>query len=287
MVFNSLTKTPVSSQNFLNDSGLDNLHASSAFPKIRNNTKIYNTHLLNLTSADIQKSYKLAEHYNNSTDFLMTLDHTINRPSNFLTSISYLNPGINNLNSNTFSNFLNQDDNPVNANNITDNSINDNSTKANPYLVPTSRLLSLPTLSDSEDKILPTEQFILQQKVFNPLNQNTNPILLTKEHSISNLNNTLLSQSLKFTEDTFTTDQNFANVLSSRVFTVKPLTPVLSSTPLRADNFTSAFDGTEVNKLLTLSSTKLVSEFTTSPNSTVEANVGSVEKIPTPLLEMY
>lgn len=285
VIFNSLANPSVSSQTFLNDAGLDNLHASSAFPKIRNNTKIYNTHLLNLGTREIQKGYTLAEHYNTSTDPLLSLDYSINRPSNFLSSISYLNVGISNLNSKSFRNFLNTD--TTNTSTIDSNSINHSRLTSMQHLPTTSNFLSLPSLSDSEDKILPTEQFIQQQKVFSPVKHDTNPTLSSKEHSLDSLINNLLSQDKGFNSTSFTFDLNYNLNLATRVFTSRALAPVLSSTSLRAENFTSVFDGTELNKTFTISSSDISLDTKSNPNTTVEANVGSIEKIPAPLIEMY
>ena len=285
VIFNSLSKSPVSSQTFLNDAGLDNLHASSAFPKIRNNTKIYNTHLLNLGNQDIQKGYTLAEHYNSSTDPLLSLDYSINRPSNFLSSISYLNAGISNLNSKSFKNFLDTD--LTSTSNTNKDSVNYSLVASMKHLSTTSDFLSTPSLSDSEDKILPTEQFIQQQKVFSPFKHNTNPTISSKEHSSDSLANSLLSQDKGFDSTIFTSDLNYNLNLKTRVFTSRSLTPVLSSTPTRAENFTSIFDGTELSKTFTISPTQITLNTSSNPNTTVEANVGSIEKIPAPLIEMY
>jgi len=266
---------------------LDNLHASSSFPKIRNNTKIYNTHLLDLGSQNIYKNYTLAEHYNNSTDPLNALDYTINRPSNSLASISYLNVGINNLNSQTFRNFLNLNESNTSVSNLTENKVSESVKIPSHYLLTNTELLSLPSLSDSEDKILPTEQFVQQQKVFNPLKNGTNPTLISKNYSAGTPNNTLLLQDLGSNLNLFSIDYNFGSNLATRIFTSRALPPVLSSTSNRAENFTSVFDGTELTKEISVQPTTLSLNSTSSPNTTVEANVGSIEKIPTPLIEMY
>lgn len=266
---------------------MDNLHASSAFPKIRNNTKIYNTHLLDLGTQDIQKSYVLAEHYNSSTDPLLSLDYTINRPSNFLSSISYLNAGINNLNSTSFKNFLNTEVNRATNSKLPNTTTNTVRTNSSSYLSTTSSFLALPSLSDLEDKILPTEQFVQQQKVFNPIKHDVNPTLTSKKHSYESLNNNLQSQDKDLDLATFSIDRNFNLSLASRIFTSKALTPVLSSTPIRAENFRSVFDGTELTKNFTISPNTISLTTHTTPNTTVEANVGSIEKIPTALIEMY
>ena len=285
VIFNSLANPSVSSQTFLNDAGLDNLHASSAFPKIRNNTKIYNTHLLNLGTQEIQKGYGLAEHYNGSTDPLFSLDYSINRPSNLLSSISYLNAGIDNLNSKSFRNFLNTDVTTNAANGA--HSVNQSHSASVQQLPTTSSFLALPSLSDSEDKILPTEQFIQQQKLSNPIKHNSNSTLSPKTHSTDSLLTNLLTQDKNSNPTIFSVDLNYNLNLATRVFTSRALTPVLSSTSMRADNFSSVFDGTELSKTFTISPDSIVLNTNSNPNTTVEANVGSIEKIPAPLIEMY
>ena len=286
IIFNSLGTVNSNSQNFLNDAGLDNLHASSAFPKIRNNTKIYNTHLVNLTTPDTKKNYLLTEHYKSPTDPLLALDYSVNRPSTFLTSIAYLNPKFNNTNSDTFANFLNESSvsvaEPVNSTTHT------NYTNAfNKDLQTNSTRLLVSTLSDAEDKILPTEQFVQQQKFTNPTLKNKSLTSSDKITSLTNLTTSLVSQPKHTLASVFDLNLNSDTHLTSRIFVKKPLTPVLSSNPLRGVDSTTPFNGTELHRFFELGSDKMNITTTRNPNTTVEANMGSIEKIPASLIELY
>ena len=286
IIFNSLGTVNSSSQNFLNDAGLDNLHASSAFPKIRNNTKIYNTHLVNLTTPDTKKNYLLTEHYKSPTDPLLALDYSLNRPSTFLTSISYLNPKFTNSNSDTFANFLNESS--TSATEPTNSTINANHFNTfNKDLPINSSRLQVSTLSDAEDKILPTEQFVQQQKFANPTLKNESSTSPNKIASLTNLTTSLVSQPKSTLASAFDLNLNSDTHLTSRIFVKKPLTPVLSSNPLRGVDSTTPFNGTELHRFFELGSDEINVKTTRNPNTTVEANVGSIEKIPASLIELY
>ena len=286
IIFNSLGTTNSGSQNYLNDAGLDNLHASSAFPKIRNNTKIYNTHLVNLTTPDTKKNYLLTEHYKSATDPLLALDYSLNRPSTFLSSIAYLNPKFTNTNSDTFSNFLNESYTSV-AEPVNSATHTNYTNTVNKDLQINSTRLSVSTLSDAEDKILPTEQFVQQQKFTNPTLKNESPTSSNKTTSFTELTTSLVSQPKHTLPSVFDLDLNSDTYLTSRIFVKKPLTPVLSSNPLRGVDSTTPFNGTELHRFFELGLDEMNVKTTRNPNTTVEANVGSIEKIPASLIELY
>jgi hypothetical protein len=157
-------------QSSFQTAGLDNLHLSSAFPKIRNNTKIYNTHLISQPLTSDNKAFELASYYESKIDQLNSLDYSIERVSNLLPAMSYLNTNPFNSGNSSLNNFLNLSTTPLNELNEADNL--NGSTNLENFFNTKKDLLSDPTLSDGEDKILPTEQSVQQQKFKSPISLN-------------------------------------------------------------------------------------------------------------------
>jgi hypothetical protein len=62
---------------------------------------------------------------------------------------------------------------------------------------------------------------------------------------------------------------------------------VTSTNPIRNNAFGNTFDGTEVSKTLNLSNESLDITSELRANTSIEANVGSVEKIPAALINLY
>jgi hypothetical protein len=141
-------------------------------------------------------------------------------------------------------------------------------------------LLSDPTLADSEDKILPTEQSVQQQKFVSPLSTT-----VINESDLVNVVNS--STNGRLSDITNNLDLDYITTLSKRIYTKPGLAPVTSTNPIRNNAFGNTFDGTEVSKTLNLSNESLNITSELRANTSIEANVGSVEKIPTALINLY
>ena len=76
-------------------------------------------------------------------------------------------------------------------------------------------------------------------------------------------------------------------MLSKRIYTKPGLSPVTSTNPIRNNFIGNTFDGTEVSKTVNILNSALSIDSTTQPNTAIEANVGSAEKIPTSLINLY
>lgn len=148
------------------------------------------------------------------------------------------------------------------------------------FLNTKSNLLSDPTLADSEDKILPTEQSVQQQKFVSPLSST-----VINESDLVNVVNS--STNGRLSEITNNLDLDYITTLSKRIYTKSGLAPVTSTNPIRNNAFGNTFDGTEVSKTLNLSNEGLNITSELRSNTSIEANVGSVEKIPTALINLY
>jgi hypothetical protein len=105
--------------------------------------------------------------------------------------------------------------------------------------------------------------------------------------SLTNLTTSLVSQPKHTLASVFDLNLNSDTHLTSRIFVKKPLTPVLSSNPLRGVDSTTPFNGTELHRFFELGSDEMNITTTRNPNTTVEANMGSIEKIPASLIELY
>jgi hypothetical protein len=154
--------------------------------------------------------------------------------------------------------------------------------------IPTkSDLLSTPTLSDSEDKILVTDRTISQQNFNHPLSKTLSS--QAKDGTDWNsLSKDLLSgkETLTYLSD-YKQSNLLTNSLSTRVFSKLPLQPFFSSSGTRNHDYSSFYDS---NSIHTSKSKNLIGE---NHQTVIESNtmlnplVGVTEKIPENLLKMY
>jgi hypothetical protein len=128
---------------------------------------------------------------------------------------------------------------------------------------------------------------VQQQKFANPTLKNELSTSSNKITSLTNLTTGLVLQPKHALASVFDLNLNSDTGLTSRIFVKKPLTPVLSSNPLRGVDSTTPFNGTELHRFFELGSDEMSIKTTRNPNTTVEANVGSIEKIPASLIELY
>ena len=100
---------PLTTTNVLNfaDIGLNTLQESSAFAKIRNSTKAYNTHLTYVPSLTFNKYTKLHSLFFNENNFVSTSSYAIRPQHMFLSSSARSSyPSTNNLDEHSFQKFL-------------------------------------------------------------------------------------------------------------------------------------------------------------------------------------
>lgn len=100
---------PLTTTNVLNfeDIGLNTLQESSAFAKIRNSTKAYNTHLTYVPSLTFSKYIKLHSLFFNENNFVSTSSYAIRPQHMFLSSSARSSyPSTNNLDEHSFQKFL-------------------------------------------------------------------------------------------------------------------------------------------------------------------------------------
>jgi len=266
----------------MTDAGLNNLDLAAAFPKIRNNTKIYNTHLITQPTLANIKNYQMVNYYSSMRQTSSTLDYTNERISNLVSAISVLSPTITDLTSQRISSLLET----ISTNKSTTLDVSDEiytlSNKITPHLTTTDCFLATPTLADIEDKILPTEQSVQQQRFTNPFKLeifsscSVNPILsnLTSNSPLSALNNLYL-------------DVHVLGNLSNRVFTTHSFAPVPSSSVARAQSELNLIEGTSFTKTSSLTPTTLNKGTSVNLSTTLEANTGSIDKIPSALINLY
>jgi len=104
---------PLDSSNMINyltfkDIGLNTLNESSAFSKIRNSTKVYNSHLIHTPSTFTSKYNYLNATYMDENAFLTTSSFGIKKQHNNASSLAIGNPAaVTTLDSNSFDKFLN------------------------------------------------------------------------------------------------------------------------------------------------------------------------------------
>lgn len=297
VLFNSLSHTSNGSQNYLHDIGTDTLKLSAAYPKIRNNTKVYNTHLLSTPSSSMVKSFEVAQLFEKPVDIFSTSDYGLERKSNLVSSNAYVSGTNSNLKSTFLKKFLAVDsslDNVLGDNQPFlanyDETVNTHSFRRNfeARTLPTvDSQEAIPTLSDGEDRILSTEQTVLQQKLINPYESNDLIASSNLENSVSFFSNELTSKTNFKGYTNSLIPNSMITPLSSRVFSLIPFGPVLSTNPTRSLNYQSVFDGTE--HLTTVHETSLGTKIEKSltPNTTIEPAIGSLEKIPKQLLTLY
>lgn len=190
---------------------------SAAFPRIRNNTKIYNTHLVGTPSHHAAANYKLASSYTLGNSSIDAVDFGITRPSNMISSLSTLSSDSTSIDSSSLKRFMNVDkallesmdsseeffvsgnDVLVSSSTGSRRSTDELYSRSASFVHPQSFLES-PTLSDSTDKILPSEQSLAQQAFVNP--QSKGPMFSAPQKS--NLNSA--STSLNSLSGVYTAD---------------------------------------------------------------------------------
>lgn len=208
MVFNTLSSVSASPQSDFSSAGVRTLQLSAAFPRIRNNTKVYNTHLVGTPSAQQSDSYGLSSLYTGPNSAMGSTDYGIKRPSTLISASSLIGSPESSLDRRSFSKFLRSS---VNSSiNSTESSrsqpllttstvdsvddavrlsrkgtvsgganlhplTNSPSTRSNiefgsnpDLFTGLTEFLDSSTLSDSTDKILPTDQTVAQQTFNNP-----------------------------------------------------------------------------------------------------------------------
>jgi hypothetical protein len=208
LVFNTLSSVSAAPQSDFSSAGVRTLQLSAAFPRIRNNTKVYNTHLVGTPSSQQADSYGLASLYAGANTSLESVDYGIRRPSSLISSTALIGSPDSSIDRASFSKFLqtglkSTDSAPSLGSSIlagsssVENSILDaaslglSSVSSGPSPLsdysnsPSTRstlglgsrsesfvspkdFLDSGTLSDSTDKILPTDQTISQQGFVNP-----------------------------------------------------------------------------------------------------------------------
>lgn len=208
LVFNTLSSVSAAPQSDFSSAGVRTLQLSAAFPRIRNNTKVYNTHLVGTPSSQQSDSYGLASLYAGSNTSLESVDYGIRRPSSLISSIALVGSSESSLDKASFTKFLQagvkatnvapiSSNSAVTGSSSVENSLQDAaslglssiSSGSNPLSnysnSPSTRatlglgsrsdsfvsprdFLDSGTLSDSTDKILPTDQTISQQGFANP-----------------------------------------------------------------------------------------------------------------------
>ena len=273
--------------------GRSSLKLSSAFPKIRNNTKIYNTHLLSHPTTSWEKSYNVASLFNRESDSLLTFDNNLKRKSDFVKSTQLVDIQSVSKENNSLQKFLNSDLTPITQSKasvfVQGQSLPHVTSVYNSTIgIPTkSDLLYTPTLSDSEDKILVTDRTISQQNFNHPLLK----ALSSQAANITNWNSVskdLLSgkETLTYLSD-YKQSQLLTNSLSARVFSKLPLQPFFSSSSTRNHNYPSFYDSNSIHisKLKNLIGEN--HQTVTESNTMLNPLVGVTEKIPESLLKMY
>ena len=269
-MFNTLSTLPAGAQTQLKDAGVDTLKLSAAFPRIRNNTKVYNTHLIHNQSSSADKTFNVASLYSTPMNLVDSTDFGLERASNVISAISLLNNKDTVVDKVSFNKFLNSQFNSSDESTLGSSFQGEGLTATKAELKDTSFLnrsktdlfstsnklisskerLNVSTLGDSEDKILQNDQTVQQQLVMNP--KRSSPMFsstkATLENSLqvpsTNRSATLLNTNVNFL------DSGYVNSLSTRVFASNPLPPVTSTNPLRNKFGSSMFDGTILESTL-------------------------------------
>ena len=302
LVFNTLGSLPSGAQTQFKNSGVDSLKLSGAFPRIRNNTKVYNTHLIHDTNTSSDKNFKISSLYSSANSSLEALDFGITRSSNFVSGIALLNSENASLDNKSLSNFLNTQTNHLNLESFEDKasllglnylslpSSNSNTfdgrTSTNPASdfssITKKTRLSNPSLSDAEDKILQGEQSFQEQKFVNPSKDSAvySSVLDNKASesstpiSVSSFSEILSGDSAR---------SSYTGALHANTFAATALPPVMSTDSLRNRFGASMFDGTSVTEQIKVaersSKAEIKIESTNEIDTTISANIGSLEKI--------
>jgi hypothetical protein len=136
--------------------------------------------------------------------------------------------------------------------------------ESNDLLTSTNRL-AIPTIADGEDKILPTEQSLQQQKFINP------------------------NSSYDFFARSINGDsaEQTSSTLSQRVFTNTAAAPVQSTSSQRNRFSNSFYEGTGFNETLEPRQDLIKVNVDEKLNAITSANAGLADKIPTALSRLY
>ena len=289
LVFNSLGASSNGAQNFAENVGVDSLKLSASFPKIRNNTKIYNTHLVNQPTASFDKTYRVASLFSKNSETLGGAEFSITRPSNLVSATSQAS-GFASLNGSaalTALPFLAETE-TFSENEALHLGLTQPELSTSTALRTTKvESLEFPTLSDSSDGIVQTDQSIQQQKFSNPVRSSD----LSRSES-NRLLGTNLYQNVvvESSEDWYAfhaSHSDYVTPLATRGFAKTPLPPVLSSSKLRSNSGRSLIDGTVVSKSYLNGSSDSSINTTYEANTVIAANVGLIEKIPQSLINLY
>lgn len=146
--------------------------------------------------------------------------------------------------------------------------------RAGSSLLSSSSFLESPTLGDTTDKILPTEQTLAHQKFSNPQ---------TPSSFFGNETTSGLSTGTDGSEALL--GRGSTASLSNRLFAAPALAPITSSLPTRASSANSVFDGSRSVTSLNLSQTSADLDTTLQPNLSLDSFSSSAA--PEGLLNMY
>lgn len=327
LVFNTLSSVSAAPQSDFSSAGVRTLQLSASFPRIRNNTKVYNTHLVGAPSGQQADSYGLASLYAGSNASLESIDYGIRRPSSLISSTALIGSPESSIDRSSFTKFLQAGLKSTTSTSLVDNSslanessvehslkdavslglssVSNGSSSAPHYsnspstrstlglgsrsedFVTSKDFLDAGTLSDSTDKILPTDQTISQQGFVNP--QRALDFYGTQSLVSGSKTPSSVEASLSSSVDAGWSDFKSKNVagLSNRLFTSPSLAPVTSSSADRNANPNSLFDGTVTTVSTKVAPSHISISSDAAANLPIDSMVGAADKVPTGLLNLY
>jgi hypothetical protein len=107
-----------------------------------------------------------------------------------------------------------------------------------------SKQTNIPTISDMDDRILPTDQIVAQQDFVNPYGESTQVPNDSVEGSLTHFYKELTSKkSFRDYQNSLIPD-SYMGTSSARLFSVDPLPIVLSTSASRNATHSSSYDGT-------------------------------------------
>lgn len=272
VIFNTLSSVSSAPQSSLSSSGLRTLRLSAAFPRIRNNTKIYNTHMVGLAGSSSLTSYQLASNFTNASVWAESTDFGIRRPANFISASSLLSSSLTSMDPTSFSQFLATPyTSCVDLTAPTRSSRLNGSAVASSGMLPSrAELLASPTLSDSSDKILPTDRSAISQPLTNPSMSGYRADALTAEARILDSGHA-----------------DYSDAFALRLHTDTSLDPIRSAQAARSTRSSTAFSGYgEVLNIHPVESSVVINS-TVNLSSLPDAASGTADKIPQGLLSLY
>jgi len=147
--------------------------------------------------------------------------------------------------------------------------------------------LGAATLSDSTDKILPSDQTIAQQAFVNP--QGNNEFFTSVQGGDVSSTSASIDSALNRESTYGMSDLNTSATaaLSSRAFTQPVLAPVVSAQPSRNDVPATLLGGSVFSTEVVARDMTLDFSTTESRGTAMDIKVGVADKIPVPLLNMY